>query len=240
MRIVLSLFCLLSLAKVNAQLLTESQNEIEANAAMQSCVSTFPAGTDLTQQGIRDGCQCFGMIFFRGLTIADMQVIQSQGVSNPAVGSRGENATKYCRDWLVQQQQYLPAGTYIVNSSDGSVPFFNAQPTTPTYPPEGQLANINGMTCTMNAGGLFRCSNGVTCSKDAGGLTRCSDGFTSSTDKLGLTRFNDGTTATTNSGGLTRFSNGLTCDTDKMGLTRCNDGTICTTDKMGLTRCRKQ
>jgi len=251
----IALLALLSFTQVQAQLLSDREMDVEVGAFTQRCITeTTTSSTNLTKRGVDEGCNCIGIVFFKGLTVADLKFILSTGVSNQLVVNRKNSAVQYCRGWLEKQQASLPPNSLFFESSaaidGGNTPSpsqYGAGAQTPNWQPSGNLAapvgqtaSINGMTCTMDAGGLFRCNNGVSCSIDAGGLSRCSDGSSSSTDSLGLTRFSDGTAATTNSGGLTRFSNGLTCDTDRMGLTRCNDGTTCSTDSMGLTRCNKK
>lgn len=251
------LFVLLALlysTQAHAQLLSDKQISIEVGAFTHSCVSGTPSSTNLTKRGIYENCRCMGTVFFKGLTTADLEYIRSKGVSNQLVVNRNLRATQYCREWLEKQQSSLPANSLFFEDSNaiasgdvrassaigGAAQTHNSQTSGDLPVQIGETANINGMICTLDAGGLFRCNNGISCSLDAGGLTRCSNGSSANTDSLGLTRFSDGTTAETNSGGLTRFSNGLICDTDRMGLTRCNDGTTCSMDRMGLLRCDKK
>lgn len=250
----IALLVLQSFTQVQAQLLSDRQMDVEVGAFTQRCIAETTSSTNLTKRDVAEGCRCIGIVFFKGLTVADLEFILSIGVSNQLVVNRRNSAVQYCRRWLEKQQTSLPPNSLFSEDSTaivgddtpapsqygGGAQTPNWQPSGNLAAPVGQTANINGVICTMDAGGLFRCNNGISCSIDAGGLSRCNDGSFSSTDSLGLTRFGDGTTATTNSGGLTRFSNGLTCDTDSMGLTRCNDGTTCSTDRMGLTRCNKQ
>jgi hypothetical protein len=225
-----------------ADVLSNSQIEVERTALFQSCVAKYRPGIAYTQEGFTTFCRCAAVRFFQDLPVDVAESLQRGDVMSQSVQLHRNRIGQYCTEWVQNRQLSLLPGTLLVYTPDeaGRISNPSPKPPSPNYPPpQERSSSIDGSICSTDPGGLIRCNNGLTCTRDAGGLVRCNNGLSFNTDKGGLTRFNNGATAITDKGGMTRYSDGTTSYTDRSGFTRFSDGTNCTRDALGLIQCSK-
>lgn len=242
-KLLLALLALLSCIGASAQVLSDSQIEVEKVALFQGCLASYRPGIAFTQRGFEGLCRCSADTFFKKMPVNVAESLQRGDMTDQSVLLHRDRVNQFCVEALQKRQLSLPPGTLLTNTQNdvGGVSTPSPHTASPNYPPsQERTLSLDGAACSIGAGGLIRCNNGLMCMRDASGSIRCNNGLSSSTDTGGLTRFNDGTSAITDKGGLTRYTNGTASSTDSSGLTRFSDGTYCTSDASGLTRCTKR